>query len=143
MPPLQSNSITLRVPPRRRVVLALIVVEQPTRIRRLLAREAQRKLERHTIPIRIGTRNLVAEHFALVAPIPDRDITHRVAAGKRSAARAWYSLLRWGCAQRDNSLPSAAPGAAADQSSRLNRPRLQKMLRSRFTTILQYRMNRI
>ena len=74
MPPLQSNSITLRVPPRRRVVLALIVVEQPTRIRGLLAREAQRQLDCHTIPVRVGTRNLVAKHFALSAPRPSRDI---------------------------------------------------------------------
>ena len=74
MPPLHSNSITLRVPPRRRVVLALIVVEQPTRIRGLLPREAQRQLDCHTIPVRVGTRNLVAKHFALSAPRPSRDI---------------------------------------------------------------------
>src|SRR6185437_2873216 len=42
-----------------------------------------------------------------------------------------------------DSLPYAAPGAAADQSSHLNRPRLQKMLRARFTTILQDGDNRI
>lgn len=55
-----------------------MVVEQPARIRGLLAREAQRQFERHTIAIRIGTRNLGAEYLALVAPLPDRDIPYPI-----------------------------------------------------------------
>ncbi len=77
-PRCEPNRITLRITTHRRVILPLVVVEQPTRIRRLLAREAQRQFERHTIPVRACTRNLVAEHLALVAPLPDRDIPYRI-----------------------------------------------------------------
>ena len=77
-PASQPNRITLRIPPYRRIIFPLIVIEQPTRIRRLLAREAQREIKRHTIPIGITARRLIAKHLALVVPLPDCQITHRV-----------------------------------------------------------------
>jgi len=74
-PPIQPQRITLRIPPHRRVVLALIVVEQPTSVRRLPARGAQRQLEANTVPVRIDVRHLVTKHLALAAPLPDSHVT--------------------------------------------------------------------
>ena len=68
---IQPNWITLRLPPHRRVMLPLAGVEHPTRIRRLLAREAQREIKRHTVPVRFIGRRLIAQRLALAAPFQD------------------------------------------------------------------------
>ncbi|MCW0399688.1 hypothetical protein NB688_002743 [Xanthomonas sacchari] len=95
----QPNRITLHIPPSARLVIAEVVLIEPTQ--RIVAppKKAHIEHERRPVLVRILVRGGGAEGFALQVPAPDRHVANRVDDGTRRAQVVRLHIAQRGLGQ--------------------------------------------